>query len=260
MKYKASSTDIQYINFTQSTAQELMKILNLTAPAKGGFLVYAEYEDYGTFSAVFLIRNRKGSRLIKSDNVYTISEQIHVDVDNLAMACRINNERIDEGEENYLSFINKKSEDSKFFLIWICANEIIRDKDDTKALISLLRKVTPPKVNGVDMSHADLCDSIYDHIKNSPKKEVSLEEIGLTFWEDTAYLLQESNNNEIVISSTFKPDNTELKKLVNLKATADSISISFPQELLNKKIIVENDTIVIQSQNLADKINSEKIY
>lgn len=110
------------------------------------------------------------------------------------------------------------------------------------------------------MSHADLCDSIYDHIKNSPKKEVSLEEIGLTFWEDTAYLLQESNNNEIVISSTFKPDNTELKKLVNLKATADSISISFPQELLNKKIIVENDTIVIQSQNLADKINSEKIY
>lgn len=259
-RYKVSSTDLEYIDFTQNATQELMKILNLTAPAKGGFLVYAEYEDYGFFSAVFLIRNRKGSKLIKSDNVYTIAEQIHVDVDNLAMACRINNERIDNGEENYLSFINKKSEDSKFFLIWICANEIIRDKDDTKALISLLRKVTPPKVNGVDMSHADLCDSIYDHIKNSPKKEVSLEEIGLTFWGDTAYLLQESNNNEIIISSTFKPDNTELKKLVNLKATADSISISFPQELLNDKITVNNDIIVIKSQSLADKINSEKIY
>jgi nucleoid-associated protein YejK len=260
LKYKKSPKNNEFLNFSKSTTGELMRILNLTAPAKGGFLVYAEYEDYGSFVAVFLIRNRKGSKLIKSDNVYTITEQIHVDVDNLAMACRINTKRLDNKEDNYLSFINKKSEDSKFFLTWICANEIIRDKDDTKALISLLRKVTPPKINGVDMSLIDLCDSIYDHIRSSPKREVSLEDIGLSFWEDSAYLLQESNKHGVVISSIFKPDNTELKKLVDLKATADSISISFPQELLNDIITVKGDKIVIKSQSLADKINSEKIY
>lgn len=110
------------------------------------------------------------------------------------------------------------------------------------------------------MSLIDLCDSIYDHIRSSPKREVSLEDIGLSFWEDSAYLLQESNKHGVVISSIFKPDNTELKKLVDLKATADSISISFPQELLNDIITVKGDKIVIKSQSLADKINSEKIY
>jgi len=260
LKYKKSPNELEFINFSKRTTEGLMNILNLTAPAKGGFLVYVEYEDYDPFAAVFLIRNRKGSKLIKSDNVYTIAEQIHVDVDNLAMACRINTKRMDDNEDNYLSFINKKSEDSKFFLTWICANEIIRDKDDTKALITLLRKVTPPEINGVDMTHIDLCDSIYDHIRNSPRREVSLEDIGLTFWQNSAYLLQESNNNRIVISSIFKPDNNELRKLVNLKATADSISISFPQEHLNSIITVNGDTIVIKSQSLADKINNEKIY
>ena len=260
LKYKKSPNEFEFINFTKRATEGLMNILNLTAPAKGGFLVYVEYEDYDTFAAVFLIRNRKGSKLIKSNNVYTIAEQIHVDVDNLAMACRINTKRMDENEDNYLSFINKNSEDSKFFITWICANEIIRDKDDTKALITLLRKVTPPEINGVYMTHIDLCDSIYDHIRNSPRREVSLEDIGLTFWQNSAYLLQESNNNRIIISSVFKPDNNELKKLVNLKATADSISISFPQEHLNSIITVNGDTIVIKSQSLADKINNEKIY
>ena len=104
LKYRKSPSDLEFIDFSKNSTKELMKILNLTAPAKGGFLVYAEYEDYGSFAAVFLIRNRKGSKLIKSDNVYTIAEQIHVDVDNLAMACRINTERMDNEEENYLSF------------------------------------------------------------------------------------------------------------------------------------------------------------
>lgn len=260
LKYKKNPTDLDFVDFSKKVTNGLMTILNLTAPAKGGFLVYAEYDDYGSFAAIFLIRNKKGSKLIKSDNIYTIAEQIHVDVDNLAMACRINTKRLDEGEDNYLSFMNKRSEDSKFFLGWICANEIIRDKDDTKALILLLRKVTLPKINEIEMTHVELCDSIYNHIRNSPKREVSLEDIGLTFWNDKTYLLQESNKHEIIISSTFKPDKTELKKLVNLKATADSISISFPQEHLNGIIRVEGDTIIITSQNLADKINREKIY
>lgn len=260
LNYKKNPIDLGFVDFSKNATDGLMTILNLTAPAKGGFLVYAEYEDYGLFAAVFLIRNKKGSKLIKSDNVYTIAEQIHVDVDNLAMACRINTKRLDDGEDNYLSFINKKSEDSKFFLGWICANEIIRDKDDTKALIQLLRKVTPPKINDIDMTHVELCDSIYSHIRNSPKREVSLEDIGLTFWDDKTYLLQESNKHGIIISSTFKPDKTELRKLINLKATADLISISFPQEHLKGIIRVEGDTIIITSQNLADKINSEKIY
>ncbi len=227
LRYKNSPTDLEFVDFSKNATNGLMDILNLTATAKGGFLVYAEYEDYGVFAAVFLIRNRKGSKLVKSDNMYTIAEQIHVDVDNLAMACRINVKRLDNGENHYLSFINKKSDDSKFFISWICANEIIRDKDDTKALIQLLRKVTPPKINNIDMTHSELCDSIYSHIRNSPKREVSLEDIGLTFWEDSAYLLQESNKHGVLISSIFKPDNTELKKISGFKSNCRCYQYKF---------------------------------
>lgn len=249
-----------FIDFSTKSTQKLKEILDLTAPAKGGFLVFAEYEDYGSYIAVFLIRNRKGNQLVKSNNVYTIAEQIHVDIDNLAMACRINIKRIENEEDNYLSFINRKNEDSKFFLKWICATEVIRDKDDTKALISLLRKVTPPKVNGIDMTHSELCNTIYTHIRNNPRAEVSLEDIGQTLWENSSYLLEESNKHGIIISSIFKPDRTELRKLVNLQVTADSISISFPQEHLKGIVRVVGNQIIITSQNLATKINLEKIY
>jgi nucleoid-associated protein len=93
VNYSAKKGNSSFLKFTQEVTKNLKnKIVHVTL-AKGGFLVYVDYENSGTnYMGVFLIRDAQGvvfNKDEKAGNV-EINSVTYMNTEKLVMACRIN--------------------------------------------------------------------------------------------------------------------------------------------------------------------------
>ena len=249
-----------FLDFSIETINTLRDIIEPIFKAKGGYLIFVEYVNKAKFVAIFFVRNKKGSILTKDTKTKTfkINESIYIDVDHLAMAGRVNLDLL-ETESRYLSFVNKRNEETKFFLRWMCATDKLSNKDDTKAFREILSDIDLPKG---EKDRFIFIKNILNQIKTSESKNVDLRTIGTVFYNDSEKLIKFIEENGKIISYEFKPDAQELKKLVVLRASADRITLDFPLNYLKNGIVDINEKegkIIITSSSLLEKINSEKI-
>jgi nucleoid-associated protein len=255
------NTDEGFLDFSVKTINTLKDIIEPIFKAKGGYLIFVEYVSKVKFVAIFFVRNRKGRFLSKdkATNTFKINESIYIDVDHLAMAGRINLNLL-ESEMRYLSFINKRNEETKFFLRWMCATDRLSNKDDTKIFREILNEIDLP--DGTD-DKTLFIKNILNHIKTSESKNVDLRTIGTVFYNNGEKLISFIEENDKIINHEFKPDAQELKKLVVLRASADRITLDFPLSYLKDGRIDVNESenkIIITSPLLLEKIKSEKTF
>ncbi|MEO8764670.1 MAG: nucleoid-associated protein [Ginsengibacter sp.] len=264
--YVKKYEDKDFVDFSKATVCQLQSKILASGPAKGGYIVFADYFESRHFVGIFLIRNRTGNILQKkkSDTKYIINETLHIDFEHLAMACRINKSLYSLGNGGYLTFINRRNVDSNFFTNWICAEELINNIDDTRNLLKILKQVEPPTGEGNNpLKQLDFINDVYAFIKDTPKGAViDLKQIGSRFYDDENKLTNFAQGGDIILNHEFRPDNGILKQFVNIKARADYIDIAFPQQFINEKKIelFPNDgKIVIKSPSLIEKIKAEMI-
>ncbi|MBC8033238.1 MAG: nucleoid-associated protein [Chitinophagaceae bacterium] len=265
-RYCREFKDRDFIEFTKQTASELSEIIAANGPAKGGYIVFADYIDVQHFVGIFLIRNKAGNVLQKSKSAstYVINETLHIDFEHLAMACRINKEAHASGTDSYLTFINRRNVDSNFFTSWICADELINNAEDTRSLLKILKQIDPPVgENGQAISQVDFINAVYKFIRDTPKGDhTDLKQISAWFYDDENKLSSFAQDEQISLNHQFKPDNSILRQFVNIKAKADGIDLVFPQQFLDEKkveIFIEDGKIVIKSFALIEKIKAEMI-
>lgn len=263
-EYFRIKSDESFLDFTTKTMRDLRPLIKRIAPAKGGYVIFADYEDSGKFLGIFIVRNKTGNRLIKKegDKSFQINYSLHVDLENLHMACRINRERYNNSETSYITFINKTNIDSQYFIYWIGASDIINDKEDTHSLLSILKSIAPPKgEDGKPISSSDFIKNVYTLIKSTPRGNyIDLKQISNAFYNDENFITDYAQDNDIQINHTFKPDNSELRKFVDIKVKSNKIDLSFPQEYVETGVIsIKGNQIIINSEDLVAKIKAEII-
>jgi nucleoid-associated protein len=257
---KGITNESLFIQFSKNTANDLKEKIETIAPAKGGFLVYTYYENYGSFVGIFLIRDTTGMLFEKGKNKYTIHDSTHVDFEKMAMACRINIKMYKSGdEERYLSFIHQKGDAmSKYFTSWISSADLETDREDTQQLYDLLKMLPPPKdENGILLSQEEFLANAYSVIKTAPDRIVKISELSEHFFSDANYVANFADQNQIPINSEFKAHNGVLKKFIQIRAKAEDIEIAFPQNAYKEKVWISDSNptqIVIQSQELVNKL------
>jgi len=261
--YRQAGSDNGFVEFTRQVMPTLQTAMAGTA-AKGGYLVFADYNELYPYIGLFLIRNRQGSVLNKGqqDTTFAISETEHIDFEHLAMACRINMQRYLEGITPYITFINTRSVDSVFFQEWIGVTDMVNNKVDTQNLYNILRSLPPPMgENNEPMESTVFLNRVYTDIKNAPRgAEVDLQDIGRRYYNDENMLTQYAEEQGISLNYVFTPDNSVLRKFVNIKVKADNIDLNFPQSYLDdERIILQADQgrIVINSPDLIAAIQAE---
>ncbi|WP_305951979.1 nucleoid-associated protein [Emticicia oligotrophica] len=246
-----------FLAFSKDCSKNLIHHIDHVFKAKGGYLIFAEYQNRNHFIAVFVVRHRKGSTFKRDDNTktYQVNESIYIDIEHMAMAARINlNAR--RLNNRYISFINKAQVDSQYFLSWFCAIDQQNNLEDTKTLHKILNQIELPSPN---LDRADFINTIYNHIRNLPKGEVvNLKSLGIAFFEDENKLTDFADKNEYILNHEFNANREELRKFVNLKAKADKIGLNFPLDYLGNKIRIDNDQVIITSASLVEKIRLEE--
>lgn len=265
-EYLSNIDNKTFIDFSVNTVRILEQTIKLALQSKGGYLIFVEYENRHHHMAVFLLRNKKFKVLSKNptSQVFNLSETLSLDVDNLAMAGRININNVNDGPGvRYITFINKRNEDSQYFLNWFCAVDKHNNREDTKVLREIIKTIDLPKnENGIDsMDREEFIKSIIKHIKSSPNKVVDLRLIGLAFYDDAETLIRYSEEHSKIINHEFKVHLDELKKLHTIQTSADSITLNFPADYFRENKIVLNEKdgyIIIKSSNLLEKVKMEK--
>jgi len=252
-------------DFSQNAIYSLRDIIANIPPAKGGFLVFAEYEiDGSNYLSVYLIRDTKGMLFEKKDDMssYVIQPTEHLDLDKLAMACRVDVDGYQNQQNMYLSFIKRKMSDiSQYFVNWISVSSSISNKILTENLFELINLAEHP-VNeyGNKISLVEFQKSVFDYVSSSPSNSVNLNSISRHFYENERYLQNLATKNELLIDTEFLPNPRIMKQFLQIRVNSDGIRIDISRRASKRKIrfdAVKKDIVIIQSAKFASDLRKE---
>lgn len=259
--YHGGQTEPSFITFTKQVTQDLREKIDSNAPARGGFLIFARYDEYRPYVGVFLVRDTRGMHFKRNTTIdaFDVSRVEHIDFEKMAMACRINLDAFSTNESRYLSFINKKNDTlSQYFTSWISSTDMETNHADTQHLFDMLRGLpTPAGADGVVPDSTTFLSTVSRFINEQPQKIVSLKQLGTTFYGDEMTLLNYAEEQGLPINGEFKAHSQVMKKFTRVSASADRIDLAFPQEFYNDVVrINENNPnqIIIESEALADAV------
>lgn len=265
VNYKNSTrNDAKFIIFTKEVIGNLEFIIRNKFFAKGGYLVFAEYSNGGAeFLVIFLIRDTEGKILRRTQNSYAIQRVDYLDTSHLAMACRINEQKLDANELNYLSFTKQKQQEvSDYFTDWICVERLESSTEYTQALYRILNELDPP-INpdtGTEYPIDEVRNMVYEFAKSNPQKSINLHSLSDQLYNDPLKIVQHAERNQISIDSEFIYDKRALKKFIQLNVNRDGINLKFSRGDIGTKIrpSEENENVVIiESSQFATALKNE---
>lgn len=253
-----------FLSFTTTSMGILQNCIQGVNAATGGYLVFADYSTgHGSFTSIFLVRDASGFLFEKpeGDNAFQVKPQLHIEMEKLAMACKINKERFVDQQGNYLSFIRtNRQSTSNYFIDWIAAKELRMNSEYTDKLCDIIKLIEPlPEIDGQSIDRNELQKKVYDYCTNSVNNKINLEMLGRELYGEgqESKLIDFAHEKGYQIDVEFTPDKNKLKRLYRLNITADNISLKFDYTAINTTVRTEGDTVIITSQRLVDKILRE---
>lgn len=262
--YFNNDTDANFIAFTKQVSLDLREKVNSVAPAKGGYLIFARYTEQRDFLGVFLVRDTKGTAIVRTRSStvtsFNIDKVEHIDFEKMAMACRINVKFFEQKTGRYLSFINKKSDTiSKYFSSWISTTDTESNQQDTLYLYKILKEIDPPKdESGKPIDKDFFLESVYKHVTAKLDNQINIRHISREFYQDEDLITNFAQLKAIPINTEFKAHPSAFRRFVQIRAKADDIELAFQHSQLNGAVRIIGDTqIVIDSVSLVDKIRHQ---
>ncbi len=271
-----NNTDENFLLFSQNTAELLRREVEREGFAKGGYLVFTEYEENEAdddskipYFSIFLIRDTKEIlfKWVDDEPSPQINTQEILNLNKLAMACRIRGDNYEQREGKYLTMIKRGLPDiSAYFIRWISAGEKENSETYTNNLLNLLNMADLPlDENNVALSIDDFINEVVDHIKRTPGKKVDLYNITRTFYPrekyQENYLVNLADRNNIMIGSEFVADGRTLNRLNTINVKYGDLQIKFPRRYYRDRRVevtgLNNENIIIHSAELAKKVLEE---
>ena len=211
--YLNRNSDQSFLHFSCEAVKHLRDGVVNIAPAKGGFLVFSDYEiDNRKYVSVYLVRDTIGMlfRKDKTKSSYTINPAEHLDLEKLAMGCNIDLNRYQLGDGRYLTFIKgtKLDDVSAYFINWISIKERESNRVFTENLYELVKQVDlPSDENGKEMPRNVFKSKVYDYINSAPSKTINVRELSDFFYSNRTYLADFAEKSDLLIDTEFRPDN-----------------------------------------------------
>lgn len=262
--FSMDNSDSLFLSFSGNSLLRMIDLLTGNNLATGGYFVYAEYLYRNIkYLAVFIVRDEEGI-IFKKDKEgdFEVETTVVVNTDKLAMAVRIDLEKLRLEEPRHLHFTKKQAHLSQYFFDWIEADLAAKSNDDTNKLIELINRlelddfpINP--VNNERYTPDEFRKQIYHNILSSGRI-VRIRELSKTFWDDDNYLSNKFEEFNIEISNEFQAPESILKKLMKYEISSGKLRLIFTQNDIDSGRISKGEgfQIIINSEELLEKFNS----
>lgn len=256
--------DENFINFTTNVIGNLETIIRIKTLAKGGYIVFSEYEsNNNNFIAVFLIRDTEGKLLRRTNNTFEIRKVEYLDTNHLAMACRINESRIESNEPNYLSFTKLKQQNvSDYFTDWICVLQLETSVEFTNSLYNIINALQPPmnpETNTV-FSIDEVRNMVYENAKSNAQRNINLRTLSEQIYGNQMTIINYAEGNNISIDSEFRYNQKSLKRFVQINVVRDGITLKYSRGDDGTKVKISEDNpnmVIIESETFANALRQQ---
>jgi len=253
-----------FIGYTRNVISNLDNQVKRINFATGGYFAFCEYKINGyDFNSVFLIRDVEGKTLKKTEHSFEIESIEYVDTKNLAMACRINENRLEEDDINYLTLTQLKQEEvSDYFKDWICVEQLQSSKEYTKELYNIISQIERPEnpETGQEYEIETFRNLVYGYISTRPNKSVNIRDLSQHFYNNPEAVSNYALENDISIDTEFRYNPRELKKFIKVEVNRDGINLKFSRGAFNDKIRLseeDEDIVIIESESFAKALRQE---
>ena len=261
-EYVGNQTEPVFINFSKESAIDLNSTMRNVNLAKGGYLIYADYTCEKNYFTVFILRNIESYFFKRETDNFKINPTFHLNTNDLAMACRIDKDKIN-GEERYLSFISKNNDVvSNYFVKWVSISDKIDDTTDTQRLVDIIEKIDPKPIDPdteEEYTTDDFKKAIFKYIDEDLNKKVDLHELGRRFYENEDKFTDCAEEHGIIINTVFKANPRILKSLIKVKIkSSDRFEVGFPYNFLHDSskvsLNLERKMVTLKSLDLVQKL------
>jgi len=215
--------------------------------SKGGYVLMAHGKaDGGDNWFLVAIINNVASNAVDEETL-EIVESVHVDVDNLRVAGRVNLTTWMQGDEHerYLGFLKHRGEVAEYFKYFLGCNVVVRDSEDTKRLVDGLRAFA--RAEDLDQGTEDdflrrahaFCAQ-----RSKAREGLSLEELTNAAWpQDPERLQQALAGGAIEISDGFVPDGRSLRSLIKFHGKSKYWTVD-----MDRRALRQGDAQYVQSR------------
>jgi nucleoid-associated protein len=267
--YKDNKLD--FINFTIESMKYYKRVIESSAPATGGFLIFADFKitdnNDERYILILSINNKQGYNL--SEEALSIQQIKNLELNKMDLAAFVNLSRWDnaikksEDVKTYLSFIKGKKQISDYFQNFIgCADKTTATESSTRLINTFNSYCTERKFE--ESIQKDLRRKIFDYCQdsNKRKKEILLSHISsIIDSENPDDFSNYASDEKYSVSYIIKYDGKILRSLKFIEYHSDDFSIKINKQLLNEnnqlkaKVNKEKRTLTIS--NLPDELLSQ---
>ena len=254
--------DAEFLEYSRQVVGHLETVIQPKSGAKGGYLLLCAYDDAeGHRHGVFLLRNTVGRIFRRTAEGFSIEEVLHLDVNNLAMGCRIDVGRFLAGAGSCLELTHRTEQEvSAYFSDWIGVEETLSSKAMTSSLQELLGSIEVlDEQTGEVQSTARIYEKAYEHVKASPSKVIDIHELSQELYGSPARIEEQARERGIELEPEFRYNPAALKDLVMMRAVVDGIDLRFPRTALEDGVMYtegegSDARLVIASPELVARI------
>lgn len=252
-----------FIEFSQQTMNALQLSLQGITGAKGGYLVYVDYELLeSNMLGIFLVRNTEGIVFRRNEEKtnFLLDPITYLNTEKLAMACRIHVDRYQKGDNRCVELVKyAKSQKaiSEYFLNWIGLDRAEGSKALTHTFLEVVDQLPLPvdEESGSPVQEPVFREQVMNFAMQSPEKTISIESFDQHFYGEKPVTQDFLQENAIPLDREFRFDTGTMKKYFNYRVSAEGISLAFTRNDLNaKKVTIEGDQIIIRSEALLEKL------
>lgn len=235
-KYLAEDQD--FLEFSKNGLSIFKNEIQKSAPASGGFLVFAEYvntNDNIHYLLVLTTNNKDGFSINEKLEIEDIKS---IDMSKVDVACLINLSKYsnykDDAGDTYLSFVRGKKDVSVYFMNFIDCNDKTTNKESSKRLMVAISDYMTHQDWDRDMKRKKK-ELIYSYCDNCMYNNESIKLLAISelmnSYEPNDFM-EYASNEEHSVSAIISGDRSQLKQLKSIYYKDKNMTISFERKLL----------------------------
>ena len=247
--------DAQFVALSQQMIAHLQVRAEQEPLASGGYVLIAHVQNEAMdFLFIALVSEVIGTAV---NGEMQIEDSIHLDMDHLRVAGRIDLGAWQAGGERYLSFLRGRGDVAAYFKLFLGCNDMVTPLKETQKLVKGLEQFAEQQaLSSQDRDEVfQRAHSLLDEMGND-HGEVNLAEVASQIFPGAPQALQDVLQHEdLGLMDGFVPDRRAIKPLMRFKAAAPEWKLEFDRASLRSGAVIydkHSDTLVLS--NIPDKL------
>lgn len=257
---------IDFMQFSVDSINHYKRVIENSAPATGGFLIFADFritDNNERYILVLAIDNKQGYNL--SEVALVIQEIQNLELNKMDLASIINLTRwkLSDDPKNeiktYLTFIRGKKKISDYFQNFIgCLDKTTATESSTLLLNTINSYLADNYIE--EKIAKELKSKILDYCQNAnrERKGILLSHISFLFDEENPnHFLEYASDERFGNSEVIKYDSRTLRSLKFIDYQTPDFTLKFNKQLLGKSIKISSDKTKITITDIPEELKAQ---